>query len=134
MTERGQVLYDIMEKHIEQLDNNGLSIIEAATAYGKTTQVKKYILNNYKNKKFMFIAPQKKLFLKFEDEELSENTDFESINILPVEDTFNSFFSKHQNFKLPFESEIFEEIRPLIENMNLTSLEVKDLLLKDFLQ
>ena len=46
MKERGQALYELMEKHIEQLEGSGLSIIEAATAYGKTTQVKKYILNN----------------------------------------------------------------------------------------
>ena len=62
MKERGQALYDLMEKHIEQLESSGLSIIEAATAYGKTTQVKKYILNNYKNQKFMLIAPQKNFF------------------------------------------------------------------------
>ena len=64
MKERGQALYELMEKHIEQLEGSGLSIIEAATAYGKTTQVKKYILNNYKNQKFMLIAPNKKTFFR----------------------------------------------------------------------
>lgn len=134
MTGRGKILYDIMGKHINQLDNNGLSIIEAPTAYGKTTQIRKYILDNYINKKFMFIAPQKKLFLNFSKEELSINPDFVSINILPVEDTFKNFCSINKNFKLPFDSEIFEEIKSLIKNIEKTTLDVKDLLIKDFLQ
>ena len=81
MKERGQALYELMEKHIEQLEGSGLSIIEAATAYGKTTQVKKYILNNYKNQKFMLIPPQKKLFLEYKEEELIHNKDLEIISL-----------------------------------------------------
>ena len=133
MKERGQALYELMEKHIEQLEGSGLSIIEAATAYGKTTQVKKYILNNYKNQKFMLIAPQKKLFLEFKEEELIDNQDLEIICLLPVEDTFKSFFSHNKNFNPPFESEIFGKIKSLINNMNENSGEVKEILLKDFL-
>lgn len=132
--QRGQALYNLIESHIKQLDNSGLSIIEAATAYGKSTQVKKYILNNYRVKKFMFIAPQKKLFLDFAQEDLNNNPNLKIIEILPVEDTFKNFFANHHDFNLPFESNVFEKIVTLVQNIKRTTPEVKDLLLKDFLQ
>lgn len=95
---RGKALYTIFQSHIEQLNSNGLSIIDAATGYGKSYQARKYICENCQNKRFIFLAPQKKLFLKIDNDcknRMKEllNEEPISIELLPTLDTFKEFFS-----------------------------------------
>lgn len=107
--QRGQALYNIFQSHIEQLNTNGLSIIDAATGYGKSFQAKKYICDNCKNNKFIFLAPQKKLFLEFKDNDLEImkqqlNEKPIIINLIPAFDTFREYFLKIED------DEIFRQI------------------------
>lgn len=85
---RGEELYKILDKHINQLEKNGLSIIDAATGYGKSYQARKYILDNIFNRKFIFLVPQKKLFLDLEN----IKNELIGIKITPTLDTFKEFF------------------------------------------
>lgn len=103
--ERGQVLYNIFQSHIEQLNTNGLSIIDAATGYGKSFQAKKYICYNCKKNKFIFLAPQKKLFLEFIDNDLEMmkqllNEEPIIINLIPAFDTFKENFLEIDDVKI----------------------------------
>ena len=97
--QRGQALYNIFQSHIEQLNTNGLSIIDAATGYGKSFQARKYIIDNCKINKFIFLAPQKKLFLEFKKDDIEMmkqllNEEPIIINLIPAFDTFREYFLK----------------------------------------
>ena len=97
INKRGQTLYNIFQSHINQLNKNGLSIIDAVTGYGKSYQARKYICDNCKNNKFIFLAPQKKLFLEFKKDDLemmklSLNEEPVIINLIPAFDTFKEYF------------------------------------------
>ena len=102
---RGQTLYNIFQSHIEQLNTNGLSIIDAATGYGKSFQARKYICDNCKNNKFIFLAPQKKLFLEFKKDDIEVmtqqlNEEPVIINLIPAFDTFREYFLKIADDKI----------------------------------
>lgn len=104
-TERGQVLYNIFQSHIEQLNTNGLSIIDAATGYGKSFQARKYICDNCQKNKFIFLAPQKKLFLEFKKDDIEMmkqllNEEPIIIRLIPAFDTFREYFLEISDDKI----------------------------------
>lgn len=103
--QRGQALYNIFQSHMEQLNTNGLSIIDAATGYGKSFQARKYICDNCKINKFIFLAPQKKLFLEFKKDDIEMmkqllNEEPVIINLIPAFDTFREYFLKISEDKI----------------------------------
>lgn len=103
--QRGQALYNIFQSHIEQLYTNGLSIIDAATGYGKSFQARKYICDNCQKNKFIFLAPQKKLFLEFKKDDIEMmkqllNEEPIIIRLIPAFDTFREYFLEISDDKI----------------------------------
>lgn len=137
--ERGKVLYDIIDDHVKQLVDNGLSIIDAATGYGKSFQARNYIINNCSNRKFIFIAPQKKLFLDFKNKDfdgysLMRNKlgeDAIVIDLLPPLDTFLEHFESI-NCDLFYKISNVINLKRIISKIKNTKFEDRELYIKFF--
>lgn len=122
---RGEELYKLFNKHIKQLGNNGLSIIDAATGYGKTFQARRFIAENMNERKFIFLVPQKKLFLNINEkneflEIVKKNLSYEPIicEITPTIDTFKKYFLSISSDDIFAKIENKDKIRKIIIAMN----------------
>ena len=137
--ERGKVLYDIIDNHIKQLGDNGLSIIDAATGYGKSYQARNYIVNNCLNRRFIFIAPQKKLFLEFKNKDfdgytlMNEKLGEEAIiiDLLPPLDTFLEYFESIE-CDLFYEISNVSRLKKIVSKIKKTSSEDRELYVNFF--
>ncbi len=120
--QRGQALYNIFQSHIEQLNTNGLSIIDAATGYGKSYQARKYICDNCMKHKFIFLVPQKKLFLELKKNDLEImkqllNEEPIIIDLVPAFDTFREYFLKIDDDKIFYQISNVSSLRRVVTSI-----------------
>lgn len=95
--------YDILTQKIEQMNSNGLFLFPLPTGSGKTYNVIKYIKENYKTKKIIFVSSQLKLLpsLKEFKKDLSPQEAIEIekqfLKIPAIIDSYKSFCYKYKD-------------------------------------